>query len=139
MKYKTFRSIAIASGIVAVVGSGYMMCRPSPHRAEPTALPAQAKPVAARPVATKDYHAFLLSTLGQSASSAKLKDAIKGPVKVNVYAKDGVWSRAKVDLDRDEKWDEKWWLESGKVMREVSGADDESYGEGTVEGTVQGP
>jgi len=75
--------------------------------------------------------------LGKPASSDKLKDALgRGHAKVNVYAEHGVWARAKVDLNRNEKWDEKWWVEDGTIMREVSPADDESYGAKTREGPV---
>ena len=146
MKYKTFRSLIIASGLVAVVGGGYLMCSPS-HQSklvpvEPVAIPAEVQPAEVQPASvqpaatTKDYRAYLLSELGKPSRGDKIKDAIAGPVKVNMYAKNGVWDRAKVDLDRDEKWDEKWWMNKGKVMREVSPDDNEKYGAGTVEGTV---
>jgi len=148
MKYKTFRSIVITSGLIAVVGGGYVLCSPSnqskPRTVEPVAIPTAVEPVMVPPAAvqpaetTKDYRAYLLSELGKPAHGDKIKDAIPGPVKVNVYAKGGVWDRAKVDLDRDDKWDEKWWVAKGKVMREVSPDDNENYGASTVEGTVQG-
>jgi hypothetical protein len=76
--------------------------------------------------------------LGKPASSDKIKDALgRGHGKVNVYAEHGVWARAKVDLNRNEKWDEKWWIEDGAIMRKVSPTDDESYGTKTREGLVE--
>jgi hypothetical protein len=36
-------------------------------------------------------------------------------------------NRAKVDLDRDGKWDETWWMESSIVRRNVSPRDDGNY------------
>ena len=38
--------------------------------------------------------------------------------------------RVKIDLDRDEKWDEKWTIAAdGSIEREVAPADDEQYSE----------
>jgi hypothetical protein len=73
----------------------------------------------------------LRTMLGQpSAGEEKRKDLFGGgPVKVNVYAEDGVWIRAKVDLDRDDRWDEKWRIDGGTILRQVAIADDEHYGD----------
>jgi hypothetical protein len=148
MKYKTFRFLVV-SGVVVVGIAGYALLgsstEPAPGpaeqpAAEPVSPPAQvAPPPAPQQPAVADYRGFLLARLGQPASSDKLKDAFPGPAKVNVYAKNGVWDRAKVDLDRDDKWDEKWWVKDGKIMREVSADDSDHYGKGTVEGTVASP
>ncbi len=65
-----------------------------------------------------------------SGGEVKRKDLLGGgPVKVNVYGEDGVWVRAKVDLDRDDRWDEKWRFDGGVILRQVAAADDENYGE----------
>lgn len=148
MKYKTFRFLVV-SGAVVVGVAGYALLgsstKPAPEpavapAAEPVAIPAQVAPtpVPQQP-AIVDYRSFLLARLGKPATGDKLKDAFPGPTKVNVYAKNGIWDRAKVDLDRDEKWDEKWWVKDAKIMREVSTGDDDHYGAGTVEGTISSP
>jgi hypothetical protein len=66
-----------------------------------------------------------------NATTDKIKDAFpKERFKVNVY-RDGngsTWTRLKVDLDRDEKDDEKWTLANGQPdKRQVSTRDDEQY------------
>lgn len=72
--------------------------------------------------------AYLLATLGQPATSDKLKDVTNGQgPKINVYNEGGTWARAKVDQDRDEKWDESWHLDDGAVVRRIAPADDEQY------------
>jgi len=60
--------------------------------------------------------------LTQRATSDKIKDlkAGNGP-KINLYDEDknGTWDRAKVDLDRDDNWDEKWTVKNGTVERTI--------------------
>lgn len=71
-----------------------------------------------------------LGYLGRDLGSGKLKDVTKGQAfKVNVYQDDGASSatRAKVDLDRDDAWDEKWTFDGSTVSKQVSPNDDESY------------
>jgi hypothetical protein len=148
MKYKTFRFLVV-SGVVVVGVAGYALLgsstEPAPRPAVAPAVETASIPVQAAPApppqqpAIVDYRGFLLARLGRPASGDKLKDAFPGPTKVNVYAKNGIWDRAKVDLDRDEKWDEKWWVKDGKIMREVSTGDDDHYGTGTVEGAIASP
>lgn len=74
---------------------------------------------------------LMLDWAGRSISSPKLKDITKGrPYKVNVYQDAGksAVNRAKVDLDRDDKWDEKWTFEEGGgITRKVAPSDDEDY------------
>ena len=68
--------------------------------------------------------------LGHNLGSSKLKDVTKGlPYKVNVYQDDGnaVANRAKIDLDRDDQWDEKWTFKGGSISRKVAPNDDEDY------------
>jgi len=63
---------------------------------------------------------------------AKIKDASEGrPFKINIYSDGGSrLERAKVDLDRDDRWDEKWSFGAdGSVLRQVAPADDENYSE----------
>ena len=61
----------------------------------------------------------------------KVKDATKcKPYKVNLYGEGGRFTRAKVDLNRNEKWDEKWTFDAdGTIEREVAPRDDEAYSE----------
>lgn len=158
MKFKTFRMLVIG-GAVALVGTAVWQCRGRPeeqraHDREVLGLDApQPAPVASRvadvrPVAAAGSadvpalaggpvaghpspEAYLLAILGKPADADKLKDVTSGVgAKINVYNEGGAWARAKVDHDRDEKWDEKWDFNSdGVVERQVAPADDEQYSE----------
>lgn len=78
----------------------------------------------------RPWDAFLLERAGTSLGSSKVKDAAKGkPWKVNLYQDDGeaTMNRAKVDIDRDDQWDEKWTFSADGVSRKVSPGDDEDY------------
>lgn len=60
----------------------------------------------------------------------KIKDAVPGkPYKINLFLENGKVVRAKVDLNRNDKWDEKWSFETeaGRelVKRQVSPTDDD--------------
>jgi hypothetical protein len=73
---------------------------------------------------------YLLGQVGRDIGTKKLKDTTRGkPYKVNLYQDDGHSSvnRAKVDLDRDDKWDEKWTFKGDTVQRKVAPEDDEQY------------
>ena len=72
----------------------------------------------------------LLAYSGKDIGSKKLKDVTKGKAfKVNVYQDEGnsTVNRAKVDLDRDDKWDEKWTFADDGITRKVAPDDDEDY------------
>jgi hypothetical protein len=74
--------------------------------------------------------AVVVRYLGQPLGSPKRKDVTSGkPYKVNVYQDDGepVANRAKVDLDRDDRWDEKWTWDAGVISRQTAPGDDEVY------------
>jgi hypothetical protein len=78
-------------------------------------------------------HRAVLKWQNVSIPASKKKDTTRGlPFKVNIYQDDpgaGV-NRAKLDLDRDDAWDEKFTFEpGGGVLRKVSPADDENYSE----------
>ena len=78
----------------------------------------------------RDVDAVALSYAGKDLGSDKRKDVTAGlTYKVNVYQDAGhaTANRAKIDLDRDEKWDEKVTFEDGKITRQVAPADDENY------------
>ncbi|MFO0576294.1 MAG: hypothetical protein U1A78_20005 [Polyangia bacterium] len=73
----------------------------------------------------------VLRLAGQRMTTDKVKDAVPGrPYKINLYVEGGRVVRAKVDLNRNEKWDEKWSfdIEGGTpvVKRQVSPTDDDS-------------
>jgi hypothetical protein len=146
MRYTAFRNLAIAGGVLLVGGTGYLCGHQKPPAqvtaAAPVPVTAPAPAAAsvppalpAPPAAAADYRTYLLGVLGKPAKGDKIKDALgRRQAKVNVYAEKGRWARAKVDLNRNDKWDEKWWVEDGSIMREVAPADDESYGAKTREG-----
>lgn len=73
---------------------------------------------------------FILDQLGRDLGTDKIKDATKGQsYKVNLYQDAGhsSFNRAKVDLDRDDKWDESWTIDGQTVTRKVAPNDDENY------------
>lgn len=80
----------------------------------------------------RDVDNELMSWIGKDLGSKKRKDAVKGNAwKINLYQDAGktAMNRAKVDLDRDDKWDEKWTFDGKNISRKVSPADDENYSE----------
>lgn len=94
----------------------------------------EAAPAAGLPL--RDLDRLILSKIGAGISGDKVKDAFSGqPWKASLYRDAGfAWvNRVKLDLDRDEKWDEKWTIEreGGRetVKRQVAPADDERYTE----------
>ncbi|MCB9679089.1 MAG: hypothetical protein H6737_28565 [Alphaproteobacteria bacterium] len=81
------------------------------------------------PTRRQTYVDVALAFQGRDLGADKLKDAVPGPYKINAYQDAGSASvnRLKIDLDRDEKWDEKWTFEPGVVTREIAPDDDEVY------------
>jgi hypothetical protein len=72
----------------------------------------------------------VLSWQGRNIQTDKIKDASTGSsYKLNVYQDAGepTVNRVKVDLDRDEKWDEKYTFKGTDITRQVAPADDEQY------------
>ncbi len=93
-------------------------------------VPPAAPSLPAGAVAFRPMDAEILAAASRPVSGDKVKDAVPGRAwKVNFYKDAGApgVNRAKVDLDRDEKWDEKWTWKDGGVLREVAPADDEAY------------
>lgn len=112
---------------------------PAPAAAPaPVATPAPAPAPAPAPEpalelgdTTRVFDAVVLSYQGKDLGTSKKKDVTKGkPYKVNVYQDDGysTANRAKVDIDRDDQWDEKWTFDT-TVTRKVAPNDDENYTE----------
>lgn len=101
--------------------------------APPLNLPLPARTAPAGGQVFRDFDAPVLGLAARALSSDKVKDAYPGAVKVNLYQDAGFTqvNRLKVDLDRDDKWDEKWTFDRTggvvRVTRQVAPADDESY------------
>ncbi len=107
----------------------------APTQVTPPVQPA-ADPAAAAPSSNmRPVDQEVMKWVGKDLGSKKLKDVTKGrPYKVNLYQDDGKPSvnRAKIDLDRDDKWDEKWTFDGPNVSRKVAPDDDENYTESSV-------
>src|SRR5262249_52160680 len=155
MKFRTFRILVTLGVIAAVVALVFVIRRPAeaptqppvPTKAAtappPTAPPPTAPPPTAPPAATapppsastgnlRPMDQEILDRVKSGIPGDKLTDAIPGhPWKVNLYKDAGqtAINRAKIDLNRNDKWDEKWSFEGGVVKRQVAPADDESYTE----------
>jgi hypothetical protein len=72
----------------------------------------------------------ILDVAGKNIAGDKVKDAVRGRSwKVNLYKDSGsaTVNRVKIDLDRDDKWDEKWTWEKDGILREVAPNDDEVF------------
>ncbi len=74
----------------------------------------------------------ILNTIDRGIAGAKKKDAFPTQAwKANLYkdAGEGGVNRVKIDLDRDERWDEKWTLtwnkETYELKRQISPTDDD--------------
>ena len=158
MKYKTFRALVVGTALLGAAGGVAALAFSCRGEEKPSAR--QDAPVAARsaPLAPSEVPGVkgregplsqaapgeggalrpmdreILERARQPIPGAKVKDALPGrPFKVNLYRDDGhaKVNRLKIDLDRDDKWDEKWTLseEGGReeVKRQVAPADDENY------------
>ena len=147
MKYKTFRNLITIGGIVVLLGL-CGLCGSCAHLFSPRDSTTDRPPVArttptpdSSPVSTpvpsntglrrEDQMIIDLLNRQSTAASDKIKDAFpKEKFKVNIYRDGGssTWTRLKLDLDRDEKDDEKWTLSAGQPdKRQVSTRDDEQY------------
>ena len=156
VKFKTFRGLLIgALCVVGGVGSIllYSTCGGDPpEQASATAAPDAAKTTtptqkpAEKPVAgtgttnpapsgggteLRLLDKQTIERMQQGFPGDKVKDAFKGPSKVSLYKDPDGTRRVKIDLDRDEKWDEKWTFETkdgaDKIKRQVATKDDENY------------
>ncbi len=150
MRYKTFRTLAIVGAVGAGAAGLYGLSRlggspepppapvERPARAVPQVVPPAPVAPAAEPDASPDalrpMDREILARVAEGISGDKAKDAVRGRAwKVNLYQDAGQSrvNRLKIDLDRDEKWDEKWTFstEGGvtAVKRQVAPNDDEAY------------
>jgi hypothetical protein len=142
MKLKYFLTLVGAFGITIVILL-VTMCKsdepppkpepalntppvPRPQPPTPTPTPARASgELAARP-----YDAEVIAWATRSISGDKQKDVSKGKsYKINVYKDAGhsTVNRAKVDVNRNDKWDEKYSFEPDRITLEIAPADDEQY------------
>jgi len=153
MKLKTFIGIAVVVvfGLGALSAGAVVMLWPEPSepsaeapapspapadaRPSPTPSPAPAAPSPAPAAPTGKLTAAQSAAMGyagKNIGTKKQKDVSKGkPYKINVYQDEGksTANRLKIDLDRDDKWDEKWTFDGDSVQRKVSPSDDENYSE----------
>ncbi len=109
---------------------GWYLEGSEPPSAAPEVVPEEVPAAAAAP--SEPWTAVVMSYRGEDIGSTKLKDVTKGkPFKVNVYQDEGNASanRAKVDIDRDDKWDQKWTFDESGASVKIAPNDDEDYGE----------
>jgi hypothetical protein len=152
MKFKTFRAIAVGVGVLSIVGLSALVIHlwPEPKPAPPR----QSRQPAAKndrggggggqrgapnsqrgPGPLRDVDLAILRRLNQNIPGEKVKDALGGRIKVNIYRDAGNTrpNRVKIDLNRNDQWDEKWTVtwSGGEpvILREVAPADDERYSE----------
>jgi len=100
---------------------------PTPVEPTPTPVPPSGSEMAARP-----YDAEVIAWSKKTISGDKQKDVSKGkPYKINVYKDAGqtTVNRAKVDVNRNDKFDEKYTFEPGKITLQRAPNDDEQYTE----------
>jgi hypothetical protein len=105
---------------------------PSNDPSDSTSTPGTATPSGNSDLAARSYDAEVIAWSKRSIGGDKMKDATKGKSwKLNLY-KDAGFStvnRAKVDIDRDDKFDEKYTFETTKITLQCAPNDDESYTE----------
>ena len=102
-----------------------------PQPQSPT-KPPEPTPTPANEMAPRAYDAEVIAWSKKSISGDKVKDASKGkPYKINLYKDAGkpTVNRAKVELNRHDKFDEKYTFEPGKITLQRAPADDEQYTE----------
>lgn len=148
MKYRTFRNLLTIGGILILIGlcglcgtCAYLLPGNSNQnrnensvvRSTPTPDPSPNSTPTPSNTGLRREDQMIIDLLNRQskATGDKIKDAFpRERFKVNVY-RDGsspTWTRLKVDLDRDEKDDEKWTLAGGQPdKRQVSTRDDEQY------------
>jgi hypothetical protein len=146
MKYRTFRNLALGTGLAVAAGLGFGVSRmtdghddPAPRAAlpaveqpTPAPTPAPTEPAAAEAPASanlRDVDRDALAVLKRPVLD-KIKDATRGrSYKINAYSDDGKrWNRLKIDLDRDEEWDESWTIKpDGRIERKLTKADNAGH------------
>ncbi len=106
---------------------------PTPDlRPDPAPVDTSPKPASSSDLAARAWDSEVLSWRTRSISSDKQKDVSKGKsYKINVYKDAGssTVNRAKVDVNRNDKWEEKYTFEGEKITLQRAPADDENYSE----------
>lgn len=137
MKFKTFLALVITGGLLlsaVVIGSCVWLFReaakaPTPEVSSPPASPSLPAPAATDGLRPVDRD--LLEALRRPATTERIKDAFPGrPYKISLYCDTPGqgWNRAKIDLNRNNKWDEKLTIVNGEpTKRQVASRDDETY------------
>ena len=152
MKLRNFALIVVLGACAAVAGV-YAACgrdharpkqtvaseRPSPPPPPAPSAPAQPAPPPEAPttsgpsdLAARPYDAEVLAWRTRSISGDKQKDVARGAAyKINIYQDSGstTVNRAKVDVNRNDKWDDKFTFEGEKITLQRAPADDEKYTE----------
>src|SRR5258708_3152542 len=153
MKLKNFIAIVVIVVCAGITGA-YLACHGgSKEPDKPVAKPPEPKPAeppkpAERPVepvtnpapppgkrtvddlAARPEGADVVEWRNKSITGDKLKDAARGkPYKLDLYKDAGSTTvdRAKLDLNRNGKWDEKYTFKGDEVVLERAPADDEKY------------
>ena len=156
MKLTTFLTVIAVATVCGTAGFAFATLTMAPEAPAvivvPEPVPTEAAPTIAldttpveRPadadasvpaahVNARDIDVVVFSYVGKDLGTDKLKDVSRNKrFKVNVYQDAGepTANRAKVDLDRDDKWDEKFTFADGTITRQVAPNDDEVYTERT--------
>lgn len=152
MRYKTFRALVII-GLIGAAAGGFHIYklreeradleqeirslqeqrREEERRADVPSVPAPEPDMRALPagaIALRPMDLEILAAAAANISGDKVKDAIRGRSwKVNLFRDAGQTkvNRLKIDLDRDDKWDEKWSWDPEGLQRQIAPADDERY------------
>lgn len=103
-----------------------------PREAAPAVKAATAKPSASAEATTalRPMDKALLDKLHEPLRADAQKDAFpQQAYRVNVYQEAGhaTPNRLEVDLDRNDKWDERWTVDGAAIKREVAPAGDENF------------
>jgi hypothetical protein len=85
-------------------------------------------PPAPDPLAPRPFDAAVVAFAGKDIGGEKLQDVVPGGPKVTITQRAGTTAvdHARIDLDRDNRWDERWTF-GADIVREVSPNDDEAY------------
>lgn len=109
------------------------LAKPSQPAPPPLPSPTPAPvPPSTSDLAARSYDQEVIAWSKRSISGDKMKDATKGKAyKLNLYKDAGqsTVNRAKLDLDRDDKFDEKYTFETSKITLQRAPNDDEQYTE----------
>ncbi|HEY5922957.1 MAG TPA: hypothetical protein VIV11_14860 [Kofleriaceae bacterium] len=144
-KVKLRAFVAVIVGIAC--GGMFLLfkaCKSSEPPPKPEQVKVEPKPVDPQPVqptppdptppsnemAARGYDAEVIAWSKKSIAGDKVKDASKGkPYKINLYKDAGkkTVNRAKVDINRNDKFDEKYTFDGDKITLEIAPADDEQY------------